>query len=232
MRKYKHIFFDLDRTLWDFDHNSLETFKDLYIIYNLFSILNCDFISFHSTYKKHNTLLWDAYRKGEINKKFLSVQRFILTLKDFGCDDLEMAEKMAADYILLSPQKKTLFPYTIEILDFLKSKYNLYIITNGFAEVQYKKIKNSGLEKYFTHAIISEETGFQKPDIKIFEFSLGKAGALAEESIMIGDDLHIDILGAKLAGIDQIYFNPSGIQHNEDITFEIDSLEKIFEILN
>ncbi|MEI6695341.1 MAG: YjjG family noncanonical pyrimidine nucleotidase [Bacteroidota bacterium] len=232
MRKYKHVFFDLDRTLWDFDTNSLETIKDLYNIYNIKTILNCDFLSFHTTYIKYNTQLWDAYRKAEIKKEFLSVQRFLLTLNDFGCNDLTLASKMAKDYIHLSPLKSLLFPYTLEVLDFLKDKYCLHIITNGFVEVQYRKIKNAGLEKYFTHAITSEEAGFQKPDKQIFEFSLEKAGAKAEESIMIGDDLKIDILGAKQIGIDQIFFNPSGIQHNEVITFEIDSLKQIFEILN
>ena len=232
MRKYKHVFFDLDRTLWDFDTNSLETIKDLYNIYNIKTILNCDFLSFHATYIKYNTQLWDAYRKAEIKKEFLSVQRFLLTLNDYGCNDLTLASKMAKDYIHLSPLKSLLFPYTLEVLDFLKDKYCLHIITNGFVEVQYRKIKNAGIEKYFTHAITSEEAGFQKPDKQIFEFSLEKAGAKAEESIMIGDDLKIDILGAKQIGIDQIFFNPSGIQHNEVITYEIVSLKQIFEILN
>lgn len=232
MRKYKHIFFDLDRTLWDFDSNSLETFIDLYNKYNIIKKLNCDFLSFHNNYKKHNSLLWEEYRKGEIKKEYLSLQRFEFTLNDFGCDDKILALKMAEDYLRLSPQKKLLFPHTHEVLGFLKKKYHLHIITNGFVEVQYTKIKNCGIDKYFTHTITSEEARFQKPDREIFEFSLKKVGANAEECIMVGDDLKVDILGAKRIGIDQIYFNPSGIQHNETITFEIDSLEKIFEILN
>ncbi|MFZ4399309.1 MAG: YjjG family noncanonical pyrimidine nucleotidase [Bacteroidales bacterium] len=232
MSKYKHVFFDLDRTLWDFDNNSLETFKDLYNIYNIKSVLNCSFIDFHKTYIKHNTKLWDAYRKAEIKKEFLSVQRFLLTLNDFGNNNLDMAYQMSEDYIKLSPQKNLLFPDTHEVLDYLRNKYFLHIITNGFVEVQFEKIKNSGLGKYFTHAITSEEAGFQKPDKQIFEFSLRKTGAKAEESIMIGDDLNVDILGAKQVGIDQVFFNYSGVTHNEEISYEIKSLLELKEILN
>ena len=232
MSKYKHIFFDLDRTLWDFDNNSLETFKDLYNIYNVEKNLNCDFLSFHNSYKKHNSLLWEKYRKGEIKKEYLSLHRFIFTLNDFGYDDKILALKMAEDYLRLSPQKSLLFPHTHEVLDFLKNKYCLHIITNGFVEVQYTKIKNSGLDKYFSTTIISEEVGFQKPNKQIFEFSLQKVSAKAEESIMIGDDLNVDILGAKQSGIDQIFFNYSGIIHNEEISYEIKSLLELKEILN
>ncbi len=232
MRKYKHIFFDLDKTLWDFEKNSEVTFKELYHIYNIQKLLNCNFESFFTTYKKHNTLLWDAYRKGEIKKEFLSTRRFLFTLNDFGNNDLSLAVKMSDDYLKLSPQKNLLFPFAIETLNFLKNKYQLHIITNGFVEVQYKKIKNSGIDKYFNQTITSEEAGVQKPDKQIFEYSLRKANALPEESIMIGDDLIIDILGAKNAGIDQIFFNYENTIHNEDVTYEVDSLKKIIEILN
>jgi putative hydrolase of the HAD superfamily len=232
VRKYKHIFFDLDRTLWDFDSNSLETFHDIYLIYNIAEILHCDFNSFHHAYVKHNTRLWDAYRKAEIAKDYLSLHRFLFTLNDFGCNDIEMAAKMAKDYVRISPQKKILLPHAIEILDFLKPNYQLHIITNGFVEVQYTKLKNSGLENYFTNTIISEETGFQKPDAAIFEYSLQKALAKAEESLMIGDDLKVDVIGARQAGMDQIFYNTSGISHDEDITFEIRSLLELKYILN
>ena len=232
MRKYKHIFFDLDRTLWDFEKNSEETFKDLYLIYNIEQLLNCDFDSFFRTYKKHNTLLWEEYRNKRIIKEFLSVQRFFATLNDFDNYDLELAKKMAENYLILSPQKNLLFPHAIETLEYLKDKYQLHIITNGFIEVQYKKIKNSGIEKFFNQTITSEEAGVQKPDKFIFEFSLNKVNASPEECIMIGDDLKIDILGAKNAGIDQIFFNVDNVKHNENITFEIDSLKQIIEIFN
>ena len=232
MKKYKHVFFDLDRTLWDFDKNSKETFSDIYNKYNIGSLLHCNFIEFHENYRKHNTELWEAYRNGKIKKEFLSVRRFLLTLNNFGNDNLSLAVKMAEDYIKISPTKNILFPNTIETLEYLKNKYYLYIITNGFAEVQYEKIENSGLKKYFKKAITSEEAGYQKPDKNIFEYSLKKAGAKPDESIMIGDDLNVDILGAKNAGIDQIYFNYDKILHNQDITYEVHSLLDILKILN
>ena len=232
MRKYRHIFFDLDRTLWDFDQNSLETFNDLYLIYNIAEKLHCDFETFHDAYIIHNTQLWDAYRNGVIKKEFLSVHRFLFTLNDFGCNDAEMAAKMSADYVRLSPQKKILLPHTIEILNFLKANYQLHIITNGFVEVQYTKLNNSGLDKYFTHTITSEEAGYQKPDREIFEYALDKINATPHECLMIGDDLKVDILGAKKVGIDQIFYNYSGVIHNEQITFEIKSLLELKEILN
>lgn len=232
VRKYKHIFFDLDRTLWDFDSNSLETFHDLYLIYNVAGKLNCDFTSFHHTYVKHNTQLWDAYRKGEIAKDFLSLHRFLFTLNEFGCNDKEMAANMAKDYVRISPQKKILLPHAIEILDYLKPNYQLHIITNGFVEVQYTKLKNSGLDTYFTNTIISEEAGCQKPETCIFKFAMEKAAAIAEESLMIGDDLKVDVLGAKQAGMDQIFYNTGGIIHDEEITYEISSLMDLKFILN
>lgn len=232
MRKYKHIFFDLDRTLWDFEKNSEATFKDLYISYNINEILNCKFTDFFNTYKRHNVALWELYRKGEIKKEFLSLNRFLYTLNDFGNNNLDLAHNLAKDYIILSPQKNILFPHTIETLEFLKDKYQLHIITNGFIEVQYKKIKNSGLEKYFSNTITSEEAGVQKPAKLIFDYSLQKANAIAKESIMIGDDLQTDILGAKNAGMDQVFFNSDKISHNENITHEIDSLKKLIDILN
>ncbi len=232
MRKYKHIFFDLDRTLWDFEKNSEATFNDLYLIYNIEEILGCKFTEFFNNYKIHNIALWELYRKGEIKKDFLSLNRFLYTLNDFGNNNLALAQNLAKDYIAISPQKNLLFPHTIETLDFLKDKYQLHIITNGFIEVQYKKIKNSGLEKYFSNTITSEEAGVQKPAKHIFDYSLQKANAMPNESIMIGDDLQTDILGAKNAGIDQIFFNIDNISHNEEITHEIDSLIKIIDILN
>lgn len=232
MRKYKHIFFDLDRTLWDFEKNAEATFQDLYIIYNINDVLGCKFIDFFQTYKKHNLVLWDLYRKNEIKKNELSLNRFIFTLRDFGNSDLLLAQNLSTDYIKISPQKSILYPHAIETLDYLIGKYKLHIITNGFVEVQYNKLRNAGLDKYFTNTITSEEAGAQKPNIQIFEYSLKKAKALASESLMIGDDLQADIIGAKNAGIDQVYFNIDKLPHNENITHEIDSLIKIIEILN
>ena len=228
--KYKHIYFDLDRTIWDFDQNARETFQDLYGKYKLDKIFK-NFDDFYYTYVKHNEQLWKDYREGKIKKTLLSYKRFILTLEEFGVDDVELAKKIAHDYITISPTKKRLFPYAHETLEYLYKKYKLYIITNGFNEVQFTKLKNSELDQYFTKIFTSEDAGAQKPNPKIFENAVKSSNARKKESIMIGDDLEADILGAKNFGLDQIYFNPDKRNHSEDITHEISSLKELQKIL-
>lgn len=230
MKKYKNIYFDLDRTIWDFDKNAIETFKDIYEKYKLKDICN-SFDLFYQTYVEHNERLWAEYREGRIEKSVLSYKRFWLTLKDFEVDDLELAKEISADYIAISPTKKELFPYAHETLEYLQKKYNLYVITNGFNEVQFTKLKNSELDKYFLQIFTSENAGAQKPNPIIFEHAVAEANANKDESIMIGDDLKVDILGAKEFGLDQVYFNPLKIEHSEEITHEISSLKELQEIL-
>lgn len=230
MSKYKHIYFDLDRTIWDFDKNAIETLKDIYKQYDLKKIFE-NFENFHDTYVKHNEILWSIYREGKIEKSVLSYKRFWLTLKEFGVDDEDLAKKIGHDYITISPTKKELFPYAYETLDYLHKKYNLYIITNGFNEVQFTKLKNSDLDKYFSKVFTSEDAGAQKPNPIIFERALNDVQANKKESIMIGDDLQVDVLGAKNIGLDQVYFNPFKKEHTEEITHEINSLKELQEIL-
>ncbi len=229
MTSYKHIFFDLDRTLWDFESNALDTFKELYQIYEL-NLLFPDFETFHRLYRTINRELWQDYRDGKIEKNVLKYHRFYLTLKQYGKEDIELAKKLGEDYVRLSGEKTKLFPYTHEILTYLRKKYNLYIITNGFEEVQFRKIRNCNLEKYFSKIITSEKAGVQKPHQKIFEYALNEAGARKEDSIMVGDDLEGDIRGAKDFGMAQVYFNPHQKPHQIDATFEIYSLKELENI--
>ncbi len=231
MKRYKHLFFDLDKTLWDFDKNALETFSDIYNKYKLNERGIPSVKDFIRKYTVHNIYLWDLYRNGDIEKKLLSVKRFELTLNDFGIFNKELAKNIASDYILLSPLKTNLYPQTRETLEYLKNKYKLHIITNGFEEVQYKKIKAADLEQYFDKIITSEEAGCKKPDPMIFKFSLAKANALASESLMIGDDIEVDIIGARNTGIDQVFVNYSNIHHNEDVSFEITEMKDLMQIL-
>lgn len=229
--KYKHIFFDLDRTLWDFDKSAEETFLEMYKENKLQKRGITSFEEFRSVYKKHNDHLWSLYRKGLIEKEVLSVQRFTDTLAEFGIQDDGLAAKLGKEYVTLSPLKTNLFPYTHEILQYLETKYEMHIITNGFEEVQQVKVDASDLRKYFKNLITSEQAGFKKPDPRIFEYAFEKAGTNASESIMIGDDLKVDILGAKAMGMDQVYVNFTNYEHCQDITHEVDALEKIKEIL-
>ena len=230
MNKYKYIYFDLDRTIWDFDKNALDTFMDIYKKYNLKKISK-NFDDFHDAYVKHNEILWQDYRDGKIKKSILSYKRFLLTLQEFGVDDEKLAKEIAHDYITISPTKKELFPFAHETLEYLHKKYKLYIITNGFNEVQFTKLKNSDLDKYFLKVFTSENAGAQKPNPIIFQHALNNVNADKKDSLMIGDDLQVDILGAKNFGLDQIFFNPENKKHTEDITHEITSLKELQEIL-
>ena len=230
MNKYKHIYFDLDRTIWDFDKNTYDSFQDIFEKYNLEKIFKT-FDNFYNSYVKHNDILWNDYREKKIKKSILSYKRFSLTLEEFGVDDDELAKKIAHDYINISPTKKQLFPYAHETLEYLHKKYKLYIITNGFNEVQFTKLKNSDLDKYFLKVFTSEDAGAQKPNPLIFQHALKNVNASKKESIMIGDDLQVDVLGAKNFGLDQVFFNPERKEHKEEISYEINSLNELLEIL-
>lgn len=229
-RKYQHLFFDLDRTLWDFDGNSLLTLKEIFAHRNLEEKLAVDFDSFHRFYKPYNLKLWDLYKHGEIEKTKLSVERFDGALRHFGLDDNELAKQISHDYITISPTKTRLFPDAIEVLQVLSKDYDLHIITNGFNEVQFVKIENSGLKPFFQQVITSEMIGIQKPNAEIFEYALKEAKADLNSSIMIGDDQESDILGAKKVGMDQVFMD----FHHEDLktnaTYHVHHLKNLLEI--
>jgi putative hydrolase of the HAD superfamily len=230
MYKYTHLFFDLDKTLWDFPANALDTFADLFDFFKLQNFGIPSHLVFHTSYEVHNDRLWDLYRKGKVDKAFLNKERFDLTLKDFGISDEEFAVTLAEKYIELSPQKTKLLPGTLEILNYLSGKYQLHIITNGFDEVQYRKLEFAGLSRFFKTVTTSEEAGYHKPDTRIFKWALQKAEATASESIMIGDDISVDILGAKEAGLDQVYLNTGNSASDGCATFEIKTLAELKKI--
>lgn len=229
--KYKHVFFDLDNTLWDFNTNSEEAFRDLFEKYHLCERGVTSFETFIEVYNRHNHLLWDFYRRGEIVKEMLNIRRFSLTLNDFGIIDNLLSSNIANDYVNLSPTKTNLFPHTTAVLGYLARKYSLHIITNGFEEVQYRKLNHSGLSLYFDQVITSEDAGVKKPELPIFLYALKKAGALPEESLMIGDDEEIDITGASNAGIDQVLVDYNNECPESRATFRISGLEELYGIL-
>ena len=227
----KHIFFDLDRTLWDFETNAYKTLLELYEEHALRQKGIGDVDVFIDTYKIHNERLWELYRNSKIEKDVLRSSRFKLTLQDFGIDDDRLANDLGDQYIQKCPLKNHVFPFTFEVLDYLKVKYHLHIITNGFEEVQYVKLKESKLLHYFEQIVTSEQVGVKKPNPEIFRYALVSAFCNPDESIMIGDDLPVDILGAKAIGMHQVYFNPEKIAHQESIDFEISCLSQLQEIL-
>lgn len=229
---YKHLFFDLDRTLWDFEKNSHEVLLELYQHYDLLSMGIVDSKVFIEKYKHHNEKLWDLYRQNKIEKNKLRDERFKITLDEFGINSPELATNLGEDYVAHCPKKTNLFPYVHSTLNYLKESYALHIITNGFEEVQYQKLENSNLIDYFEQIITSEQVGYKKPSQQIFNFSMLKASAKPSDSLMIGDDLHADILGAKDIGMSQVFFNPLKQEHsNSEITYEINCLSELVEIL-
>ena len=229
--KYKHIFFDLDRTLWDFDANSHETLLEICDTYKLNEKGISDYEEFIKIYKAHNAELWTLYRVDKISQKDLRRERFQRALADFGVDNFILSENIGEDYIEVCPRKNKLYPYAFEVLDYLKEKYSLHIITNGFDKTQHIKLEHANLSPYFNQIITSEKLGVKKPSPAIFSYALDTAAATKEESIYIGDNLIVDILGCQNFGIDGIYFNPDKKEHKENVTFEISCLSQIMEIL-
>ena len=230
-KTYKHIFFDLDRTLWDFDAAAEVAFERIYEQYNLKSLGIPSAHEFHEVYHPLNEQLWVLYRADKITRDDLNRTRFLKPLEHYGIHDVELADHLSEDYVYWSPRIVRLVPGTMELLNYLKPKYHLHLITNGFQEVQHTKLSGSGMEPYFETLTVSEEVGVKKPNPEIFCYALRKANATAEESLMIGDEMAVDIDGARAAGMDQILFNPSGQIVEGERTYEVQSLLEIMKIL-
>ena len=230
-KPYKHIFIDLDKTIWDFESNSKATFREIFGKHNLGSIGISNLEKFTEVYTRINDMLWALYRENKIKKEVLNIRRFELTLLEFGIDDLILATHIAEDYVMLSPRKTILFPYSHEALGYLKSRYVLHIITNGFEELQHQKLDVCDLRKYFTTITTSEEAGVKKPENRIFDLAMKKAGASPGESLMIGDDLEVDMAGAQDIGMDTLFFNPDKHDHEYDLDHEVHSWLEVMHIL-
>jgi putative hydrolase of the HAD superfamily len=226
--KYKHLFFDLDHTLWDFEANAKATLRELHTALQLKEKGVHDFEQFHKNYLVHNEKLWERYRNGYIKQEELRVKRMRLALLDFKIADESLATEMSTRFLDLLPTRTILFPYTKEILQYLRDKkYVLHLITNGFEKTQHNKLMYAGLKLYFNEVITSESSGSLKPNKEIFEYAFQKCSANPEESIMIGDSVEVDIVGAKNAGIDQVYVNHLGIDPQVQPTYTVTSLKEL-----
>ena len=166
-----------------------------------------------------------------MTKEILRTKRFRISLAHFGITDEDLAEKFGDDYLDLSPTKTLLVPHAREILDYLHPKYQLHIITNGFLTTQQIKLKNCQLEHYFRSLTTSEVVGHNKPRKEIFHQALSSVNARKKESLMIGDDLDVDILGARKFGIDQFFLNRDGVIHTDPVSYEYNSLLPLKDIL-
>ncbi|MEJ7626636.1 MAG: YjjG family noncanonical pyrimidine nucleotidase [Ferruginibacter sp.] len=232
MKVYKHLFFDLDHTLWDFDTNAKHTLTDIYKEFEMHSRVSAPFEDFYRQYLYHNEILWKRYHNGFISAEELKWKRMWRTLLDFRIGDEMLAKNLSSRFMEILPTKKEIFPHTIEILDYLSAKgYSLHLITNGFEKTQWSKLLNSGLKNYFTHVITSETSNSLKPKKEIFDFALNKAEALLQESIMIGDNLEADIQGAINAGMDCIYVNHITAGPSVLPTYTITHLRQLEDIL-
>jgi putative hydrolase of the HAD superfamily len=207
MPAYKYLFFDLDHTIWDFDTNAKTTLQDLYDT-GLEKKINVPFNDFYDRYIFHNAHLWSRYEKGFIGVEELKWKRMWRALLDFKIADELLSKELSVQFLEILPTKKAIFPYTIEILAYLKNKnYHLHLITNGFVHTQKMKLENSGLDVFFDKMITSEASNSLKPKKEIFDYALQITNANLSESIMIGDNQDADIAGALNAGMDAVFVN-------------------------
>ena len=229
MNYIKDIFFDLDHTLWDFDKNSDLTFFKILEKNNI----KIDVNKFLKEYHPVNRKYWEMYRENKVSKADLRFYRLSDTFNKLNYKvDHNVINKLAVDYIEHLSDFNNLIPNTLMVLDSLKLKYKMHIITNGFKEVQKRKLIKSNLAHYFKTVTISEDIGVKKPNKLIFNHAIKSAKASIKNSIMIGDNYNADILGANKIGMKAIYFNfHKTNEENRENVIIIDNLEEILKIL-
>ncbi|MEI9921104.1 MAG: YjjG family noncanonical pyrimidine nucleotidase [Bacteroidota bacterium] len=227
MKDYRCVFFDLDHTLWDYETNSEEALRELFEKYDF----KVDFRNFYNGFVKINTEIWDSYDRGLIGREVIRNERFDRVFKNVGINNYDLSLQFSEEYIKESPKKKNLVPHALEVLDYLYSKYPLFIITNGFEEIQSTKIESAGITGYFKGVVTSARAGCKKPEKGIFEFALRENGFDCSNTIMVGDNLLTDIAGARNASVDTVYYNPYKLAHQELVTYEISSLKELTSIL-
>jgi putative hydrolase of the HAD superfamily len=229
---FRHIFFDLDHTLWDFEKSSHETLFDLFHAYQIGDGKSVTAHEFVHAFQEINTKLWNDYQRGVISKQVIRDNRFALIYQRLGLPVAEVPPRISHDYLHTCPTKPYLIDGCLELLGYLTAKgYRLHILTNGFSDVQLIKLKSAGIEHYFEHIITSESIGAMKPHPSIFQHALNTAGALLSESVMIGDSLETDIAGAMAVGMPCIYFNPNQTLHKYSILGEVNRLADLKSFL-
>ena len=225
--KYRHLFFDLDRTLWDYETNARDTLEEIFHDFQLDRFFG-DPGDFLDTYHRHNEQLWQEYRDGKTSKEVLRSERFERVLREKECISETLASDLGTQYLERAPSMTALFPGTVNTLEYLREKgYHLYILTNGFLKTQQHKLKNSRIDHYFLRVFSSDERGVNKPSAEIFHWAVTSLNARKKDCLMIGDDLHVDVAGAMRYGIDAIWFNPRGDSGSHIPTGEIRSMEEL-----
>ncbi|WP_439582110.1 YjjG family noncanonical pyrimidine nucleotidase [Dyadobacter bucti] len=229
--KYKHLFFDLDHTLWDFEKNSSESLREIFhdLLLNQYGISSLD--AFVQSFLRINTELWNAFDSGKLHHTYIRENRFKMVFEELGVACPANHSEIGEIYLKTLPDKKHLLSGALDVLNYTRSAgYTLHIITNGFNEIQAKKIASSDIGHFFENVVTFETANAKKPDPKIYAYALKVANATPEESIMIGDNWIADIMGAKQFGIDTVYYNPAGLKFDESPTYDIQRLEELLLI--
>ncbi len=228
---YKNLFFDLDDTLWAFSVNARDTFEEMYLKYGYYRYFQ-SFEHYYTIYQRRNLELWEEYGDGRITKEELNRQRFLYPLESVGAGDAALAKAFSDDFFSVIPTKSKLMPHAYEVLKYLSSKYNLYILSNGFQELQCHKMRSAGIDVFFKKVILSDDIGVLKPWPEIFHFALSATQSDLRGSLMIGDSWENDITGAKGVGMHQVFYNPNGKTGLPfQPTYQISDLKELMEFL-
>jgi len=230
--KYKSIFIDLDDTLWAFTENARDTFEDMYHQYR-FERYFQSFDHFMELYVPKNLELWDLYGRHEISKDELNARRFSYPLLQVGVDDPALVKAYSDGFFAAIPYKRKLMPHAMEALEYLSGKYRLYILSNGFRELQEQKMRSAGILHYFRKIVLSEDIGAHKPFPAIFNFAMSATQSEFRTSLMIGDNWKNDVAGARDVGMGQGYYCPDAEPSVLDFqpTFLLRDWKEIGEVL-
>lgn len=234
MKKYKNLFFDLDDTLWAFAENARDTFGEMYELHGYGRFFH-SFAHYYALYEDRNRQLWEEYGRGEVTKEELNRQRFSYPLLQVGVPEaeaMELSQRFQSDFFQVIPTKQKVMPHAHEVLSELSSRYRLYILSNGFRELQCHKMRSAGLDVYFRKIVLSDDLGLLKPRPELFHFALSATQSQLNESLMVGDSWANDVAGARGVGMDQVFFDPAGSQDLPFTpTYHISDLKELLSFL-
>ena len=229
--QYKNLFFDLDDTLWAFSYNARDTFEEMYRKYEYDRYFR-SFQHFYELYERRNVELWAEYADGKVTKEELNRQRFLYPLEAVGEGDAALAKAFSEDFFAVIPTKSRLMPHAREVLEYLAPNYNLYILSNGFQELQCHKMRSAGIDRYFKKVVLSDDIGVLKPWPEIFHFAMSATQSELRDSLMIGDSWDNDITGARGVGMHQVYYNVTGrSEFPFKPTYQITDLKELLQLL-
>ena len=228
---YKHLFFDLDHTLWDFDRNSAESIAELFDTFRLSDAGIASAAEFSRHFIAVNRQLWADYDRNLITHGYIRENRFPMVFRSLGVDESAIQADLNAEYLHLLPRTPHLLESARDVLDYLKGRYTMHIITNGFADIQAVKMDSAEISHYFTHVVTNGVVDAKKPDPAIFQYALDISGATVAESLMIGDNYEADILGAKGVGMDTVFYNTAGAIVSDTPTYDIRHWNELMAIL-